>query len=54
MPLFHVNVPKYDDVLNNKNVCISICWKLLKLEVIHNQADTNKTKWIISNHFELV
>ncbi len=38
MPLYHVNVPQYDDVLNNKNVYNSICWKLVNLEVISNQS----------------
>ncbi len=35
MPLYHANIPQYDDVLNNnKKKKKSICWNLLNLEVI--------------------
>ncbi len=55
MPLYYVNVPQNDDVLNNNNIYNFICWKLLNLEVIYNQSDTNKIKdlKIINNHFQI-
>ncbi len=46
MPLYHINGPQYDDVLNNKTIYNTICWKLVNLEVISLQSDINKIKCI--------
>ncbi len=46
MPLYHVNVPQYDDVLNNKKYLKFHILEVIEFRVISNQSDTNKIKLI--------